>query len=66
MANTEEDRVTSREEEYKEIIKTIEESPGIADLMKIYDEYQKIIKSSNRYLQEFQPKFTFSTSNSSE
>jgi hypothetical protein len=45
MANTEEDRVTSREEEYKEIIKTIEESPGIADLMKIYDEYQKIIKS---------------------
>jgi len=43
MSNTEEDRVTSREEEY-----------------------QEIIKNSNRYLQEFQAKFTFSTSNSSE
>ncbi len=63
---TQEVKTVCREEEYTKIIRGIEENPGIADLMRIYNEYQKIIKSSNKYLQQMQSKFVFSTTNSSE
>ena len=66
VLNNQEDQLMSKEEEYKDILKGLEENPGIADLMRIYSDYQKIIRSSNKYLQAMQTKFTLSTSNSSE
>jgi len=66
VLNNREDQLMSKEEEYKDIVKGLKENPGIADLMRIYSDYQKIIQTSNKYLQAIQTKFTVSTSNSSE
>lgn len=66
VLNNQEDQLSTKEIEYKDIVKGLEENPGIAELMKIYSDYQKIIQTSNKYLQAMQTKFTVSTSNSSE
>ena len=66
VLNNQEDQLSTKEIEYKHIVKGLEENPGIADLMRIYSDYQKIIQTSNKYLQAMQTKFTVSTSNSSE
>ena len=66
VLNNQEDQLSTKEIEYKDIVKGLEENPGIAELMKIHSDYQKIIQTSNKYLQAIQTKFTVSTSNSSE
>lgn len=51
------------EKEYQELIK-LGEKAGIADLAEVYNQYDEFIKISRTYLQEFNPKFSFSTTNS--
>ena len=50
-------------EEYKEMQK-MAEKVGIADLMQVYGEYKRLLDATKRYLQETNPKLTFSTTNS--
>jgi len=52
------------ETEYEELMK-MAENAGISDLMKLYGEYRKLLDMSNEYLQQLNPKFSFSTTDSS-
>ncbi len=52
------------EKEYAELMK-LAENAGIADLMRLYGEYKKLIDLSNTYLQQMNPKFSFSTTDTS-
>ena len=52
------------EREYEELMK-MAENAGISDLMKLYGEYRKLLDMSNKYLQQLNPKFSFSTTDSS-
>jgi len=52
------------EREYEELMK-MAENAGISDLMKLYGEYRKLLDMSNEYLQQLNPKFSFSTTDSS-
>jgi len=52
------------EKEYEELMK-IAENAGISDLMKLYGEYRKLLDMSDKYLQQLNPKFSFSTTDSS-
>jgi len=54
---------SKKEKEYQEV-KKMAENAGIADLMKVYGEYKKLMEMSNRYLKEISPKYIFSTTNS--
>lgn len=46
-------------------LKKMEEKAGIADLLEVYGEYKRLMEMTAEYLQETNPKFTFSTVNSS-
>ncbi len=52
------------EKEYEELMK-MAENAGISDLMKLYGEYRKLLDMSDKYLQQLNPTFSFSTTNSS-
>lgn len=52
------------EKEYEELMK-MAENAGISDLMKLYGEYRKLLDMSDKYLQQMNPKFSFSTTDSS-
>ena len=52
------------EKEYEELMK-MAENVGISDLMKLYGEYRKLLDMSDKYLQQLNPTFSFSTTNSS-
>jgi len=52
------------EKEYEELMK-MAENAGISDLMKLYGEYRKLLDMSDKYLQQLNPKFSFSTTDSS-
>jgi len=52
------------EREYEELMK-MAENAGISDLMKLYGEYRKLLDMSDKYLQQLNPTFSFSTTNSS-
>jgi hypothetical protein len=52
------------EREYEELMK-MAENAGISDLMKLYGEYRKLLDMSDKYLQQLNPKFSFSTTDSS-
>lgn len=52
------------ETEYEELMK-MAENAGISDLMKLYGEYRKLLDMSDKYLQQLNPKFSFSTTDSS-
>lgn len=52
------------EQEYEDLMK-MAENAGISDLMKLYSEYRKLIDMSDKYLQQMNPKFSFSTTDSS-
>lgn len=52
------------EKEFEEI-KELAENTGISDLMKIFGEYKILVDISTEFLQEFDPKFTLSTTNNS-
>ena len=54
---------TEKEIEYEEMRK-LGEKAGIADLMYLYEEYQKWMQISMQYLKEMNVKFTFSTTDS--
>lgn len=49
--------------EYKEMRKMAKKA-GIADLMQVYGEYKRLLDATKRYLQETNPKLTFSTTDS--
>jgi hypothetical protein len=52
------------EKDYKQL-KKMAEKAGIADLSKILGEYNELVRMSSKYLQEMNPKYTFSTLDSS-
>lgn len=52
------------EQEYEDLIK-MAENAGISDLMKLYGEYRKLLDMSDKYLQQMNPTFSFSTTDSS-
>lgn len=52
------------EDEYSQLMK-LSENAGISDLMKLYGEYKKLLDLANRYLQQMNQKFVFSTKDSS-
>jgi len=52
------------EKEYEELMK-MAENAGTSDLMKLYGEYRKLLDMSDKYLQQLNPTFSFSTTNSS-
>ncbi len=41
------------------------ENAGVADLLRLYNDYKKILDIGSRYMQEMYPVFTFITTNSS-
>jgi len=55
---------SKREKEYRQLIK-LSENAGIMDLMKLYGEYKKLLDTANKFLQQMNQKFVFSTKDSS-
>jgi hypothetical protein len=51
--------------EQEALIKQAQQQPGIGELMIVYGHYDDLVRQSNRYLMEFLPKSTISTSNKS-
>ena len=50
--------------EYEDFIR-MTENVGVADLLRLYTEYKKLLDISSKYMQEMYPRFAFSTTDSS-
>jgi hypothetical protein len=64
MKNINHNKKGTKDKEYAELMK-MAENAGIADLMKLYEEYSKLLELSNIYMQQMNQRFSFSTTNSS-
>jgi len=57
--------VRNIQKEQETLIKKAQQQPGVGELMIVYGHYDDLVRQSNRYLMEFLPKSTISTSNKS-
>ncbi len=62
MKGREEQLIAKREKEFEDLRK-IAELPGIDDLIAVYGEYEKSMRTSMMYLKEIYPKFISTTTN---
>ena len=47
--------------EYQELVKKAQQQPGVVELMKVYEQYDELLKRSYEYLSGANPKTIIST-----
>lgn len=53
-------------EEYENLLKRKNATPGIEELMLVYGRYEELIRQTRQYFERMEPKFRFYTTNSTE
>lgn len=56
--------MSERTSEYQNLLDRKSEIPGIAELMIVYGRYEELIRQTRQYFEGMEPKFAFSTTNS--
>ena len=57
---------SSTSKDYEELIRRAKEQPGVAELIKVYGDYDLLLKQTNEYLSGGQPTVVISTSSTSD
>ncbi|MBU3902453.1 MAG: hypothetical protein KJ886_01540 [Candidatus Thermoplasmatota archaeon] len=55
----------SSEAEYKKLMTRAKKMPGIAELMEVYGQYELLLRQTQEYLGEMEPKIILSTTDAS-